>query len=1094
MGRSSIPPALVELRNPTSPEAQVQALRDLKNEIVGHDQRKELAVTHGVVAPLVRILRTEARKGGKRRSRVLNGNAGGSGTSARAGIRDDERRTAPEEQEWSTEDEMRLQATLVVGSLALGGPAFVAPLLAGNILPPLLEALSPSEVPPKLIVSALRTLILIADAITLDKPWTETIDGPLRLTPAYSIPGQIYAKPVVDSFAEILAQSSASANVHQQISLTAQLIFKTCKEDHQQRMLLNAGILELLASKLATIASSGDSSLRAVGSESRPFSRDALPSIYLADILQAIGAIIQNSYYRTARFLYSPSVISVFPVTKVEGNTSSYEGYSTSQGVTQGTSFDRLLPRLQAVQSKTETSFSKAFPALGAFQLGTFGGDFPRMQSLDPHLQPSSRIITADEFESPLFTWLIHVARRGQAFDRLAATWLLGLLKVFSEKYAPDESTKNRERTLAFLIVPLLVNMIQEANQPFDASKKSTIANNQARVDNRILLEQAPAVLAALMGQSVALHKAAVEAKAVPLLCSILKKSFDPVPSSSKPLWSPRPPSPILQHDPTIDLASSTLGRPGLSSETLHALKCREGALKALASIADKEDSYRKLIIENNAVACITESLQPYPERPVDESNRQSSGTQNGASTTTKDGNPVHVLIAACHTARAMSRSVSILRTSLIDHGIAKPILVLLKHPDIDVQIAATEVLCNLVLHFSPMRDDLLAAGSLKMLCERAHSANPAMRLISLWALKHMVLTAPNDIKIKCLDELGTGWLVQAITGELRDFSMPQKERSQVSTPIGMGTPNAAGEQVDLLNAVDEPNMQIDDVTSSSDEEDDDTMVDDIGSLRHSRPLRFSTASQIRSRLKAIKDEEQDPRIRAEHDDIRNQEQALDFIRNLLADSTTKTGACEMIDHLLNTIGTSRFFDILDSKLRPKGTGTRSQLHFPPSISTPSRMRSPLPGSANQGQIQNLSFGNIPYTTYAPFEILISSVFILVHIANGRPSHRSLIISQTALLSHVLPLFQHPHHKMRTACVWLINNLTWIEDANDALNARERAQQLRNLGIEERVKSLTQDPDLDCKERAKTAVEQMGKLLEGVNLGMGMSGDRKSVV
>jgi len=106
MGRSSIPPALIELSNPTSPEAQVNALRDLKNEIVGHDQRKELAVRHGIVKPLVEILKAEARKGGKRRKGALNGNAG----------RIDEVYGS----EWTVEDEMRYQATLVVGSLALG--------------------------------------------------------------------------------------------------------------------------------------------------------------------------------------------------------------------------------------------------------------------------------------------------------------------------------------------------------------------------------------------------------------------------------------------------------------------------------------------------------------------------------------------------------------------------------------------------------------------------------------------------------------------------------------------------------------------------------------------------------------------------------------------------------------------------------------------------------------------------------------------------------------------------------------------------------------------------------------------------------------
>lgn len=108
MGRSSMPPALLELTNPSSPEAQVNALRSLKNELIGHDQRKELAIRHGVVKPLVEILKAEARKGGKRRKGTLNGTS-----------RADEDAAF----DWSVEDELRYQAILVVGSLALGESA-----------------------------------------------------------------------------------------------------------------------------------------------------------------------------------------------------------------------------------------------------------------------------------------------------------------------------------------------------------------------------------------------------------------------------------------------------------------------------------------------------------------------------------------------------------------------------------------------------------------------------------------------------------------------------------------------------------------------------------------------------------------------------------------------------------------------------------------------------------------------------------------------------------------------------------------------------------------------------------------------------------
>jgi hypothetical protein len=109
MGRSTILPALIELSNPSSPEAQVAALQSLKNEIVGHEQRKELAVTHGVVKPLAGLLRAEARKGGKRRRSHANGHGSGLFTESNRSLA-----------EWTTEDELRFQATLIVGSLANG--------------------------------------------------------------------------------------------------------------------------------------------------------------------------------------------------------------------------------------------------------------------------------------------------------------------------------------------------------------------------------------------------------------------------------------------------------------------------------------------------------------------------------------------------------------------------------------------------------------------------------------------------------------------------------------------------------------------------------------------------------------------------------------------------------------------------------------------------------------------------------------------------------------------------------------------------------------------------------------------------------------
>ncbi|KAF2118874.1 armadillo-type protein [Lophiotrema nucula] len=1034
MGRSSIPPALIELSNPSTPEAQVKALRDLKNEIVGHDQRKELAVRHGVVKPLAGILRAEARRGGKRRRGAQNGSSGG---AAR------ERDTTLE---WSTEDELRFQATLVVGSLVNGGPAFVAPLLAGQLLAPLLDALSPLETPSKLIVATLRTLNQIADAIAHEKPWTDSADGPLRSSLSNTVVEQLYTKQVMQSLAEILAQKSRSSAVHQQISLTTKLIAKTCRTDGQKRQLLDAHILDLLAQKLASIASLD---AHAITPEPRKAVHDELPLIYLHDVLEAIAVIIQDSQYNTARFLYSEPIAQLFASSK-DTATASFDAYNTSPP--QPPQWDRLIPRLQTIQSKSD-AYGKAWPALGSYSSTGAGESYTRLPSVDS-LQPSSRTVITDESEHPLYIWLMFVARRGEGKERLSACWLLALLKKFSEKWPlHDPSKTTRERHFSYLVIPLVVKMIDESN-PMSEKAKQASQHPQTKEEHRFILERAPLVLAELVAGNKTLQNAAVDARILPVLVQILKKSFDPISTSSKPLWQPRPASPGIR-DPMIDPASSNLGRAGLSADVLHAFRYREGALLALAALADTQDGLRKLVIETGATQYIIDSLLPYSDSPSD----PSSSLQAAGSTTPKDGNPVSVLIAACNVARSLSRSISVLRTSLIDHGIAKPSFDLLTHPNVKVQIAATDVITNLVLEVSPMRTEIIEAGALKTLCEHCRSANFDLRCGSLWALKHLVLGLTFQMKVQCLDELGVGYLVQTLNGE--------------PTRIGMGTPNAAGEQVDILNAiVDEPQMDVDE--EPSEDEDDDTMTDCIPSMRRHQRIgsRYTSSNSIRDRLQQIRNDEQDPRHTSERDDIRLQEQALDFIRNFITDDKNSG---DTIDHILKTFGHTRFFELMDSKLRPKGSPSSAPTQPSPSYwITPTPSRTTF-GSSIAPAVQTLP--SINWATYPSHELITGTLYILVHLANGRPGHRSTLISQSPLMSHILPLLQHPNRLVRLPCAWFINNLAWVEDNSDYASARDRCAQLRDLGYWDAVRRLANDADLDIRERAKTAVEQMGKLL-----------------
>lgn len=669
MGRSTIPPALIELSNPSSPEAQLDALRNLKNEIVGHGQRKELAVVHGVVKPLAALLRPETPKGGRRRRGVHNGTHA-TGESATA---------------WTSEDERRFQATLVVESLATGGPAFITPLLAGHVLPPLLDALSPSETPAKLLATTLRTLNQMVDAVAEE--------GPLRGSLRDSLTHQIYTKSVVESLAETLAQPSPSSRtVYQQISLAAQLIAKTCQEDVHKKMLLELGILDLLTANMTAIASADDPSQRPIPKHQHTA---MLPRMYLADIIEAISAIIKDSHYNTARFAYSQHIQALFAWPK--GASGAYDAYG---GSLPANAWDKLIPRLQTLQSKSDP-YTKSWPALGSFaSAGGESGSYARLPSMESLQPSSSRNVVAEESETPLCTWLMFAARRGEGRERLAACWLLALLKKFGERWSLSDPTKStRERHFSYLIVPLVVKMVEQANAATKLAGKSNALDFADQEEMRYVVERSPLVLAELIASNKTLQNAAVDAKILPILVQMLKKSFDPTTTPAKPLWQPKSSAPAVR-DPMIDVPSSTLGRPGMGEDILHAYKYRESVLLALAAIADSQDNFRKLIIEMGCAPLIIDSLVPFKGATIDTASL--SGFAD--STAARTGNPDAVLVAACKVTRSLSRSVSVLRTSLIDHGIAQPVFDLLTHQTLKVQIAATEVITNLVLEVSPMR------------------------------------------------------------------------------------------------------------------------------------------------------------------------------------------------------------------------------------------------------------------------------------------------------------------------------------------------------------------------------------------------------
>jgi hypothetical protein len=984
--------AIEALRNADSAYQQIESLRQLKNSIVGHDQRKELAVKQGVLEPLVKIVSSPP-------SSEYNGAATGH-TQARA-----------------EQDAARLQATIIIGSLASGGTAYVPPLIAAGVVESLLRTLQ-QENTPKLVTATLQALRKLSASWKLS---LETSEG----TEVQDL--DIFNDASTDTFLKILQHSSSRGPTNQQLGLVCDIVTLAAHDDGVKSALTQSGLLDTLAGLLVSY------SITNKDIDYRSNTSHLLPSPNASEIphiLSAISSLISGSKTRAHRFVLSERVKDLFL------NFSPGEGdlrYMMGPRYGMPNADGGLLPPLHMPSNKSVSygTGSSAFPPGATNRHNSVG------ESSLPHGDA--------DHANAVCSWLLHFVRSFRGSQRIEALRLLALVNEAVEddsgafpRHEFGQKARERERQLNLLAVPLAVRLVQDGSESKDAESL------QQPDELGLVRESSCEVLALLISCNRNLQTASVEAGAIKFVCPILKRSFDNVPLA-KPMWPARRTTIDEGERPT----TCQLGNKGLPMEILHAMRCRQGALEALAAIAGREEIHRKAFIEAGVISCIIDSLKPFPQ------DLQASIVANKGQLSVKDGNTTSVVLAACRAAQSMSRSVSMLRTSLIDAGIAKPIFELLRHPNLKVQIAATDVVSNLLTDFSPMKEDLVALGVVQILCDHARRDSIPLRKSSLWALKHLVLKAPKDLRISTLEELGTGWLINAISGEHRDTGLSSNGGG---VSVGLSSFNAAGEQVDLLIPssmdVDEPTRpSLDDDIEEDDDDDGEIMYDEFSNTHYQASQVRSTlaptsAFNTKKHLYTVRELE-NPALQARRADLEVQEQALDILRNLFHGDE----CADMVEHVFREIGHQKIFDLLTAKLAP------------------------LPASQRQQSTTTSNSGTtIGRNIYNPTELILSTVHVITHIANGAPQHKQLLIAQRSLLQAWLPHFNHAEAKVRVTCTWAVNSLTWIEDENDRAGARLRAQELRAVGIEAAVRGLAQDPDLDTKERVRTALRQMESL------------------
>lgn len=576
---------------------------------------------------------------------------------------------------------------LTCSCLELGGAAFLSPILASDIVPTLLTILSSPDCPSSFCLPILRVLNTIADRLPLQNQ--QQLSDNTRLADL------LFSTEHVECLANILKQEYDSYEAHASIELAASLIGKLSVAESHKAILANCGVLDALGVKLASFVVSQGFVLPGVDEHTQePGALGALPSpappnARIAPILRAIATIIEHSKWRAEHFLFSPGILSVFPkqhsqfsptdIRRGPWGSPYFSGSAVPVNV--GISpIDGLLPSVPLAHTTNSTSAAN-FPPLGQQR--------PHRRHSQTHSAPVPLFDTSgsEEDESSIVPWLLYVLRAECGMVRLMAARLVTVL------FRLGLAKKHRSSIFSFLLIPILLRML-EKNYVIPEEDNIAYGGLISAADR--LKEEAPAVLATLVIDDQELQKHAVEGGAIRKLSQLLKESYNPMQESVKSMWN----ADVEGNEQLPDLqpaAECKLGLPGYSPFLCHVMRYRENILKALAALIPFKDEYRKAVCENGVVPYIIDSLKPRSSDPQPDTSSPNN--------TAADGNPTPTLLAACGAARMLTRSVSVLRTSLIDAGVATPLFTLIRNEDIDVQIAATSVICNLALDFSPMKE-----------------------------------------------------------------------------------------------------------------------------------------------------------------------------------------------------------------------------------------------------------------------------------------------------------------------------------------------------------------------------------------------------
>lgn len=653
-------PSYVEAANALSdpsPQVRLAALRHLKSAVIGHLDKKKELVHHGIFDHLVSILLDCSKVRGKQKTEGVNGHSIAHRSAAL----------------WTEEDDARFQSIVILGSFAHGGPSFIPPILASAAIPHLQDSLLTTDNHPKIITAALKTLNAIAVASDRCPQSTDSFLSEPCLS-------SLYSPTCIRSLALILAQESETRATETQIRLVCCLINVTARNEDHRSALLNGGVLDLLAARLASYYIHHYSYWNFVSSVT-PLFGPPTESTFDA-ILRALYTIVGRSKYNLFRLVGSPLVRDVFTLSPPD---SLHDHNTISEYIEH-----QRLPRLRGRTPRTvESSHSKNFPALATVNAKVTKDPLP-----DPNLEWTEETSKPDAHQSSLLNWLLVSIKDGSGPSRCAAAQLAASLYLLGFYSHRDE------RIFANVVVPCLLEMIYDWDK--DVAPLECSATRLRALD----------VLAALVSSNASLQAAAIDAGAVKRVCAIHRKTFEPLAVEPMP-WSPT--STNMQG--INQLLSRRLGPSGVPENLYRLFELRESALYLLAGVITGEDSQRDVLLEQGVTSFLIGSMKPMKESTLQAFETGAQPQENDQHMTLEIGNPAPVLKAACEAAMALTRIASLVRTHLAEERLDLPALNLINNSEPSVKKAAVDLLINLTPEQAPKRLVGLLPSSKRALC-----------------------------------------------------------------------------------------------------------------------------------------------------------------------------------------------------------------------------------------------------------------------------------------------------------------------------------------------------------------------------------------